>query len=328
MARTVVGVLRGGNSSEYDLSLKSGAAVINALSDEKYNVRDILIDRSGIWHIQGRPVEPARIMHGVDVVFNALHGGIGEDGTIARIVSRSGIPYTSASPDASALSFNKVQARRNMRADGISMPRAVSFGVSEDLTTGDLAKMVFEQFGPPYVVKPASSGFSNGVNFVATINELPNVIGDTLDDYGSAIVEEFIRGREVSVGVVDGFRGEDFYALPPAEIVCSDEGLLITPRAWRDGLLRTTCPSESHNIVAHKSSLLEMAKKAHKSLGLSGYSTVDFIVTSRGPYLLEVDALPGLYDEAPFPSMLSAVGTSLPEFVDHTIYRARRTTRI
>jgi D-alanine-D-alanine ligase len=328
MTRTVVGVLRGGNSSEYDLSLKTGATVMNALPDEKYNVRDVLIDRSGIWHIQGRPVEPARILHGVDIVFNALHGGIGEDGTITRIVSRSGIPYTGASPDSSALSFNKAQARRALRKIGINMPRAVSFGFSDDLSTGDFAKMVFEQFGPPYVVKPASSSFSNGVVYVATINELPDAIGDTLDNFGSALVEEFVRGREVSVGVLNGFRGEDFYALPPAEITCGDEGLLITSRAWRDGLLRTTCPSESHNIVAHRSALLDTAKKAHSALGLSGYSTSDFIVTSKGPYLLEVDSLPGLYDDAPFPVMLDAVGASVPEFVEHVIYNARKTTRV
>jgi D-alanine-D-alanine ligase len=328
MARTVVGVLRGGNSSEYDLSLKTGAAVMNALPDEKYNVRDILIDRSGIWHIQGRPVEPARILHGVDVVFNALHGGIGEDGTISRIIKRSGIPHTGSSPDASALSFNKANSRRSLRGVGIKMPRAVSFGYSDNFSTGDLANMVFQQFGPPYIVKPLSSAFSSGVLYVPTINELPNAIGNTLDYYGNAIIEEFIRGREVTVGIVNNFRSEDLYALPPAEIICSDEGLLITPKAWREGLLRTTCPSESHHIVEQRSALLDTAKKAHSTLGLSGYSTSDFIVTSRGPYLLEVDALPGLYDEAPFATMLSAVGASLPEFVEHNIYRVRNTSKL
>jgi len=328
MTRTIVGVLRGGNSNEYDLSLKTGAAVMNALSNDKYTVRDILIDRSGIWHIQGRPAEPARVLHGVDVVFNAMHGGIGEDGTIARIIGRAGVPFTGARPDASALSLNKAQARRRMSEAGIRMPRAVSFGMTDELTTGDLAKMVFQQFGPPYVVKPTSSNFSEGVLFVPTLNELPDAIGDTLDAYGNALAEEFVRGREVSVGVVDGFRGEDAYALPPAEIVCVDEGVLITSRAWREGMLRTTCPSESHHTVAHRSQLLDVAKKAHSTLGLSGYSTVDFIVTSRGPYLLEVDALPGLYDDAPFPAMLGAVGATLPEFVEHTLYRARGTSRV
>ena len=327
MTRTIVGVLRGGNSREYDLSLKTGAAVMNALPESKYAVRDVLIDKKGIWHIQGRPAEPARVLHGVDVVFNAMHGGIGEDGTIARIVARAGVPYTGARPEASALSLNKAQARRRMREAGIRMPRAVSFGIPDDLTTGDLAKMVFQQFGPPYVVKPVSSGFSDGVLYVATLNDLPDAIGDTLDAYGTALVEEFVRGREVSVGIVDGFRGENVYALPPTEIVCADEGLIITPRAWREGMLRITCPSESHHATLHRALLLDMARKAHSTLGLSGYSTADFIVTSRGPYLLEVDALPGLYQEAPFPSMLGAVGATLPEFVEHTLYRARRTSK-
>ena len=328
MTRTIVGVLRGGNSNEYDLSLKTGAAVMNALADDKYAVRDVLVDKRGIWHLNGRPSEPARVLHGVDVMFNAMHGGMGEDGTVARIVGRAGVPFTGARPDASALSLNKAQARRRLREAGIKMPRAVSFGMPDELTTGDLARMVFEQFGPPYVVKPASSNFSDGVLYVATLSELPDAIGDTLDTYGNALVEEFVRGREISVGIVDGFRGEEVYALPPAEVVCADEGFLITPRAWREGMLRTTCPSESHHAAAHRPLILDIAKKAHGTLGLSGYSTVDFIVTSRGPYLLEVDALPGLYDEAPFSSMLGAVGATLPEFVEHALYRARGTSRV
>src|SRR3989344_3801515 len=109
MARTVVGVLRCGTSNEYDLSLKTGAAMLNALPDDSYDARDILIDKRGLWHARGVPVEPARALSQVDVVLNALHGGVGEDGTVARVLERAGVPYTGSGPMQLALSLNKLR---------------------------------------------------------------------------------------------------------------------------------------------------------------------------------------------------------------------------
>ena len=100
MARTSVGILRGGTSSEYDLSLKSGAAMLAALPESQFDVRDIFIDKRGYWHLRGAPVYAARSLSQVDVVLNALHGGVGEDGTVQRILERAGVPYAGARPQA------------------------------------------------------------------------------------------------------------------------------------------------------------------------------------------------------------------------------------
>src|SRR3989344_6778687 len=124
MARTVVGVLRGGASSEYDLSLKTGGAILNALPESDYDVRDILIDKQGYWHSQGRPAEPHRAIAQVDVVVNGLHGGAGEDGRVQRILESAGIPYTGSRAHSSALSLNKIQSGLATPKAGIHRTRA------------------------------------------------------------------------------------------------------------------------------------------------------------------------------------------------------------
>ena len=94
----MVGVLRGGTSSEYDLSLKTGAAMIAALPEDRFAVRDIFIDRAGVWHVRGIPIAPMRALSQVDVVLNGLHGGVGEDGSVGRVLEHSGVPYAGSRP--------------------------------------------------------------------------------------------------------------------------------------------------------------------------------------------------------------------------------------
>src|SRR3990167_6198182 len=136
MTRTSVGILRGGTSSEYNLSLKSGAAMMAALPEDRFDTRDIFIDKRGLWHLRGQPVDAARALSQVDVVLNALHGGVGEDGTVQRILERAGMPYAGASPLAASLSLNKIRAREVLQRAGVRMPRAVSFTLWNELSTG------------------------------------------------------------------------------------------------------------------------------------------------------------------------------------------------
>src|SRR3989338_5128018 len=243
MARTSVGILRGGTSSEYDLSLKTGAAMLAALPESQFDVRDIFIDKRGYWHLRGAPVYAARSLSQVDVVLNALHGGVGEDGTVQRILERAGVPYAGARPQAAALSLNKMRARELLQKAGVRIPQGVSFTTNNELTTGDMARAVFEQFGPPYVVKPASEGAATGILIAATLSALPDILGDVLDAYGAAIVEEYIRGKEASVGIMENFRGQELYALPPAEVVLPNDLQFMHPRAHDEALLRYVVPS-------------------------------------------------------------------------------------
>lgn len=322
MTRTIVGVLRGGTSSEYPFSLKTGAAIMAALPQEKYESRDILIDKGGTWHLRGMPSTPAHALTQIDVVLNALHGGIGEDGTVQRLLDRTGIPYAGSRALPSGMSLNKIRAREILTGADISMPRAITFSLHNDMDmdTGAMARAVFSQIGPPYMVKPPAEGSSHGIRHVATIAELPDALGVALDNYGSALVEEYLLGEHVTVGVIELFRNEPLYALPLAHIDMPERMHYFDPHL--EGGVRHLVPSRfSHDV---KERIAYIARKAHETLQLAHFSDADFVVTRRGPYLLEVNASPHLHEDAAFPKMLEAVGSSLTEFLEHSIALARR----
>ena len=322
MARTIVGVLRGGTSSEYPISLRTGAAIMAALPEERYETRDILIDKSGMWHLRGMPSDPARALAQVDVILNALHGGVGEDGTVQRMLERTGVPYAGSRALSAGLSLNKIRARQVLQDADIPMPRAFSFSVQNDMSTTDMAGAVFSRFGPPYIVKPPSEGSSHGLRHAATILELPSAIGDVLDEFGAALVEEYLLGDHVTIGIIEFFRDEPVYALPPAHIELPEGALYFDPLREGNARARHTVPSRlSHEV---KSLVADIARRAHRALKLAHYSDADFVVTRSGPYLLEMNASPALHEDSAFPHMLEAVGSSLTEFLEHAIMLARR----
>ena len=317
MVRTVVGVLRGGTSNEYPLSLKTGAAMLSALPEEKYDVRDIFIDRTGMWHSRGRPTSPARALTQIDVALNALHGGVGEDGTVQRLLERAGIPYAGSSPSAANLAHHKARTREMLSTAGIVIPQGISFNLDSGLTTSQMARQVFERFGPPYVVKPATEGASNGILISATIVDLPDALGDILDAYHAVVVEEFIRGHDATVSILQDFRGEELYAFPPAHLIVPDNSRIIRPEHHTDGNLIVSVPSNfSHE---EKNALMHMARVAHRTLGLAHFSRTDFRLTPRRAYLLEVNSTPKLYEGSVQHQMLESVGSSISEYLEHSI---------
>ncbi|QQG37647.1 MAG: ATP-grasp domain-containing protein [Candidatus Kaiserbacteria bacterium] len=321
MAKTIVGVLRGGTSNEYNLSLKTGAAIMAALPEDAYETRDILIDKQGFWHLRGKPVTPARALAQIDVVVSALHGGVGEDGSVHRILDRSGVPYPGSRALPSGFSLNKVRARTFFQRAGVQTPRSVAFTLSNDMSTGDMAQAVFQQFGPPYVVKPVSEGSSYGIKYAPTVLELAEAIADVLDSYGAAIVQEFLMGDEFHVGVIENFRGQDLYALPPAHVVRPAGSRYVESAHHEQGILKHNVPSNF--TIEQKQQIAELAKSAYRSLSMAHYAGVDIILTRRGPHVLEVDSIPHLFEGSAFPRALEAVGSSLKEFLEHAIRMAR-----
>lgn len=321
MTRTIVGVLRGGPSNEYNLSLKTGAAILNALPEDSYETRDIFVDKQGTWHLHGTPATPARALSQLDVVLNAMHGGPGEDGTVGRIVERAGVAYVGSQPSATWLSQNKIRAREALTAAGIKMPQAVSFSLNDNLNTAQMAQQAFAKFAGPYVVKPALSGSSYGVRLVPTLHQLPDAIGDVLDEYGTALVEEYIQGREASVGVIENFRNEDLYVLPPAHVIWPEGAKHLDSQAHEEERVRYQSPSSFS--FEEKAKLADMARAAHVALGMRHFSHANIKLTPNALYLLEVDAIPHLYEAASFPIMLESIGSNLPAFLDHVIQLAK-----
>ncbi|MAJ97078.1 MAG: D-alanine--D-alanine ligase [Parcubacteria group bacterium] len=319
MSRINVGVLRGGPSSEYDVSLASGNAVLQHLSEERYNTRDILISKDGQWNSRGIPLSPERALRGIDVAFIALHGEYGEDGQIQKILDAYNIPYTGSGVFGSSVAMDKGSARKHVgNIAGVKMP--CYFVLHREDVTGTLAEAaqkVFSQFGPLYIVKPLRGGSSVGIATADSVSSLVGALKDVFAVTDAVIVEQFIKGREGACGVIDDFREESLYTLPPVEIIVPNGKGLFDYESKYDGLTEEVCPANFS--AAEKALMQKAAREVHKSLGLNHYSRSDFIIAPSGIYFLEVNTLPGLTPSSLLPKSLEAVGVEFPDFLDHLL---------
>ncbi|MEI6528445.1 MAG: D-alanine--D-alanine ligase [bacterium] len=315
MSRIKVAVLRGGPSSEYEVSLKTGKSVLDNLP-EHYEAFDIFIDKEGVWHYSGKPVSHSQVFKMVDIVFNALHGAYGEDGTVQKILDQFDMPYTGSGSLASAIGMNKALTKNIYDSFKIKTPIYTLVGKDNNISLE--AARLFKTFPMPAVVKPHNSGSSVGISIAKTLPELENAIYKALDYSDTVIIEEFIAGKEATCGVVENFRNEEIYSLLPVEIRKPDASLFFDYEAKYSGQSQEICPG---NFTAEEKKIIqEMAAEAHKALGLSHYSRSDFIVNPRrGIYILETNTLPGLTSESLLPKSLQAIGCSFPQFLDHLI---------
>lgn len=308
--------MRGGPGNEYEVSLKTGGAVIRNLPEAKYRPVDILIDKTGRWHQDGLPSSPERVLRSLDAVWNAIHGQYGEDGRMQRVLQMHNLPYVGSETVPSAIAMNKILAKRRLSEIGVKMPRSVSLEVSEnnDRKIFD----IFRSFGAPIVVKPASGGSSLGVSAVWSYEDLKRAISGAFEEGSRVLAEEYIRGREATCGILQNFRGEEIYALIPVEIVRRGEVLSYGEKYETDRNI--FCPGSFKD--GEKKELQELSKKIHRHLGFRHMSRSDFIVSPRGIYFLETNTLPGLTDACPFPKALEAVGCGMGQFVDHMVLQA------
>ena len=337
MAKIRVGVLRGGPSSEYEVSLKTGENVLKFLP-EKYEGRDILITKDGKWHSDGIERRPDKILRLVDVVFNALHGEFGENGKIQSMLEIHKIPFTGSDSFSSALGMNKFLAKQKFSEAGIKTPRGFVISKNDDL--GAVAYRVFNNFSPPWVLKPLNKGSSVGVKIVDKFDDLKekilevfsfgNLTADT-DIFGERIIgtapkilfEEYIRGREATCGVLENFRRVKHYALPVVEIIPPKTNTFFDYEAKYNGETREICPANFD--LKTKRQIEEIAKKAHIVLGCRAYSRSDFIVSRRRIFLLETNNLPGLTSESLLPKSAAAIGLNFSDLLEHLIKSCLKT---
>lgn len=314
----IVAVLRGGVGDEHDVSLKTGLHVLRRLEHSPHRSLDVYIDRSGVWHVRGTPVSAQRALSGVDVVFNALHGAYGEDGGVQRELERMGVAYTGPRPGPSSISMNKVVSKSMAASHGLLIPRHVMVGVTPNLERRAIE--IWQTFPQPSIVKPLASGSSVGVTLARSFTGFVDGIKKAFQYAKDVVVEEYIRGREATVGVIDNFRGAPLYALPPVEIILPKSSDIFDWAAKYGGQTEERVPSGFSRSEVE--TLESAAKTVHEKLGMRHYSRSDFIVTPRGPYFLEVNALPGLTEQSLVPKSLSAVGSSMDEFLSHVISMA------
>jgi D-alanine-D-alanine ligase len=315
MRGTVVGVLRGGPSSEHEVSLATGHAILTNLPEDRYTARDIYIDKQGTWHEWGAPTTPERILPSLDAVIIGLHGEYGEDGNVQRLLERYGVPYTGADSFASAVAMHKVLTKEKAKEHGLLTPKY--HFVEEGADVEAAARAIIRSFHQPVIVKPVGLGSSVGVSVVGGYQPVLEAIRTLMQAVGGVLVEEFIRGREATAGVVEGLRGETLYMLPPIEIVPPPTAAFFDREVKYNGATLEIVPGRFSK--AESGELMRQARVMHEVLGLRHYSRSDFMVTPRGVYFLETNTLPGLTSESLLPKSLAAVGVKFPDFLSHLV---------
>ena len=297
--------------------MRTGASVLSALAGSPYEPVDVVISKAGEWIVGGYPRTPKDALATIDIVFIALHGSYGEDGTVQRLLDLLGIPYTGSGAYASSVAMNKLLTKEHLYDLPFRMAPHMRVTKGRNTDIARIAHRLEELFGHECIVKPVSGGSSVDTYVTRGTGELVRALTQTLQNREEVLVEQRIRGREATIGVVERFRNQDVYSLPPIEIVPTTEDLLFSYDAKYSGKTEEICPGRFS--AEEKRDLAAYAMAVHQTLNLSQYSRSDFIIGSDGIYFLEVNTLPGLTAESLVPKELDAVGCAYKDFVIHLI---------
>ena len=283
MKRLKIAVLMGGPSAEREVSLKSGTAVATALTATGAKVVPIDVKETTF-----------SIPADVDVTFVALHGTFGEDGTLQRILEDTGIAYTGSGPEASARAFDKIAAKAEFQLAEIPTPKSELF----DRTDTDWSRLA--RLGFPLVVKPSRQGSSVGISIVQEETDLEEACQIAWRYDNRLLVEQFIAGRELTVGIFDG------RALPVIEIHPKHDFFTYEAK-YTKGQTDYLVPAPLEKNVEAQAKML--ALRAHDCLGCRDLSRVDFILAENGElFVLEVNTIPGFTETSLVPQAARAAG--------------------
>lgn len=315
-----IAVLRGGPSSEYEISLKTGKSIVEALRD-RHRILDIVIDMHGDWYHNGIVVAPAEVLSDVDVVFNAMHGEYGENGKVQQILEQIQVPFTGPKVLGAVQSIRKDRAREIFESVGLKTPIAAIVEKTFDIEK--VAYEVFKKMPLPLIVKPLDKGSSLGVTVVKDFYSFVDTLSALFVHTDKVLVEEYIKGKEATVGVIENFRDQEIYPLFPTEVVLPEGSMICDYDAKCSPQTKYICPgcfSRSESDALQRASVA-----AHRALGLRHYSRSDFIVhPKRGIYILETNSLPALGQNSPMVKSLESVGTNYLDFLEHVIELATR----
>jgi D-alanine-D-alanine ligase len=297
-----IGVLMGGLSAERDVSMRSGEAILGALTDRGYDAWPLFVDRD---------VDLVLRQARIDVAFVTLHGRYGEDGCIQGLLELLGIPYTGSGVLASAMAMNKARAKELFRLN--NLPTAPSYLVEAD--SGEDLLETHGSFGFPVVVKPAGEGSSLGIRIARDELELEAAVEEALRFDDDVLVERFVEGKEISVGILDG------KPLGAVEIA--------PKRGFYDFQNKYTVGRTEYHLPARLSperyrSALRLATLAHDALGCDGATRVDLIVSDKGnEVVLEINTLPGMTPTSLLPRIAHGAGLSFEDLVEEMLKGAR-----
>lgn len=306
-----VAVLMGGPSGEHDISLKSGQGVVNALQQRGWAVEPVIIPKMLTLDHAGAFTRVALHNCGADVAFIALHGRFGEDGTVQHICEDLQIAYTGSGPEASRLGMDKVASRRRFEQAGLRVP---AWAVLEGKRLAGARLPSGWSF--PVVVKPSNQGSSLGVAMARTVEELQAAVKAAAGFSPHVVLEQFVSGREVTVGVL----GDE--ALPVVEIRPSQPFFDFTAK-YTTGATEYLVPapiSQSAAAVVQAAGL-----DAHRALGCRHLSRADIILDANDvPVVLEINTIPGFTPTSLLPKAAACIGLSYEDVCERLVMLARQ----
>ena len=279
-----IAVLMGGPGSERDVSLATGRGVIKALRSLGAQVFEVDVRDENF------ELPPA-----IDLAFIAIHGTFGEDGQVQRILEQRGVPYTGDGVAESELAFDKIASKKKFEEAGVVTPAWEVIGINQR-----------PNFAVPLVIKPPRQGSTVGVFIIKSADQIENAMSEVAKFDREVLVEEYIPGRELTVGVL----GEQ--ALPILEIIpkggfydFTNKYPFLNPQAG--GGAEHVCPAKIEPALTRR--IQEMALAAHRALGLRVYSRVDVMLSENGePVVLEVNTIPGMTEASLLPEAAAAAG--------------------
>ncbi len=296
----VIAVFLGGTSSEREVSLGSGAACAQALT-QNFRVEKFDVTADAI---------PAGVARGTHVVFSTLHGGFGEDGGMQRLLEQAGIHYAGCGPESCALTIDKSRTKQTVSAKGIQVARGLSFAAAQKPRAAD----VVAKLGASVVVKPNDQGSSVGLTLVERPGQLEAALERITE--GNWLIEERIVGREISIGVLQG-RAMGVVEIRPKS------GIYDYTSKYTKGLTEYLAPAPFDETITGE--LQRAAETAFAACGGRDYGRVDFIFSAdRGLFLLEINPLPGMKETSLLPMSARCVGLDFPALLKEMVSPALR----
>jgi D-alanine-D-alanine ligase len=322
-----IAVITGGEASEVGISLKSAAVVCANLNSDNYNIYKIVIDGTNWWYTIGEErktlidkndfsltLDSTKI--NFDAVFVALHGTPAEDGKLQGYFDLLKIPYNCCGVLQAALTFDKAKTKDYLAHFGIKTAQSVLGLKSEAVIS--FHNRILKTLSFPVFVKPNKNGSSYGAAKVDSQNELMDALNNAFNYDNEVIVEEFLKGREVTNGVFT--HNGIVHALPITEIRSKNE--FFDYKAKYEGDSQEITPAEID--AALTKSIQETSVFIYKQLEFKGMCRIDYIITENGYYMLEVNSIPGISAESIVPQQARAMGFSLPEFFGMSIEECLR----
>ncbi len=305
MDKKRIGIIRGGMGDYYNSSLIKGGDVISHIFEnlsDKYNIVDILIDKKDIWHLNGVPINPADLIHKIDISWNTV-----QHPSVSAVLNNIAVPNIENRSFLGTLESNNEMLRKHIKDVDVQMPRSIVFPAYQEDFDGDRssyslrkAKEVFEKFSSPWIVKSYTPDSNLGIHLAKTFPELVYAIEDGVAHNKSILVEEFILGKAGSTHSVSGFRKDflkeknDIYVFPP-ENFTADE----------------------------KEKIISIVKDIHTHLGTKHYLKSDFVLhPKRGFFLIGVDFSPDLRKGSHFEKACKSVGAEMHHIFEHIVERA------